>query len=284
VIAAGPTLSLCLLDVPVVLSGKACAMERLEACYRALLATPHDDEATGDDPVRGTVTEEPGGALRVWVTGRPESRQGDVTASVRALNHELLHAVMLRRADLFFLHAGVVSVRDRAIVLPGLSQAGKSTLALALVMAGARFLTDELLAFDPATGRIQPFLRAPKVRDVCLPWFPEFGPHFVGEGEGRFLPLDVLGPDAVGAEVRPGLFVSPTFDAGADDTPTPLGHGAGLLRLTTSSLNFGSHRSRSIDHLSALATPAAHAEIRWSNPHRAAAAILDRCRRLPDLS
>jgi hypothetical protein len=42
--------------------------------------------------------------------------------------------------DLVFIHAGVVGWRNRAIVMPGHSFSGKSTLVLALVEAGAEMI------------------------------------------------------------------------------------------------------------------------------------------------
>ena len=47
-----------------------------------------------------------------------------------------------------FVHAGLVSYRGRAILIPGRSRAGKSTLVAALVRAGARCLSDEHAVLD----------------------------------------------------------------------------------------------------------------------------------------
>lgn len=56
---------------------------------------------------------------------------------------------------LLFVHAGVVVWRGRAIVLPGRSLAGKSTLVKALVDAGAEYYSDEYAVLDP-DGRVHP--------------------------------------------------------------------------------------------------------------------------------
>lgn len=50
------------------------------------------------------------------------------------------------------IHAGVVRWRDRLLILPGPSFAGKSTLCLALAEAGADVLSDEYALVTPATG------------------------------------------------------------------------------------------------------------------------------------
>ena len=62
-----------------------------------------------------------------------------------------------------FVHAGVVAWQDVAIVLPGRSFAGKSTLVHALVDAGATYLSDEYAVFD-AEGRVWPYRRRLSLR------------------------------------------------------------------------------------------------------------------------
>lgn len=65
--------------------------------------------------------------------------------------------------DLVFVHAGAVGWRNRAIVIPGRSLSGKSTLVLALVEAGAEYYSDEYAAFD-SEGRVHSYWRLPTLR------------------------------------------------------------------------------------------------------------------------
>jgi hypothetical protein len=46
-----------------------------------------------------------------------------------------------------FVHAGVVGWRGRAMVIPRSSHSGKSTLAAALIRAGATYYSDEYAVF-----------------------------------------------------------------------------------------------------------------------------------------
>jgi hypothetical protein len=62
-----------------------------------------------------------------------------------------------------FVHAGVVGWRNKAILLPGRSFAGKSTLVMALVEAGAKYYSDEYAVFD-SDGKVHPYWRFPKIR------------------------------------------------------------------------------------------------------------------------
>jgi hypothetical protein len=62
-----------------------------------------------------------------------------------------------------FLHAGAVVWRGRAIVLPGSSFAGKSTLVAALLRAGAQYLSDEYAVLD-RHARVYPYSRRLSLR------------------------------------------------------------------------------------------------------------------------
>src|SRR5438105_4028110 len=55
-----------------------------------------------------------------------------------------------------FVHAGVVGWRGQAIVLPGRTHTGKSTLVAELLRAGATFYSDEYAVLD-ARGRVHPY-------------------------------------------------------------------------------------------------------------------------------
>lgn len=55
-----------------------------------------------------------------------------------------------------FVHAGVVGWKGKAIVIPGRSFSGKTTLVSELVRAGASYYSDEYAVID-AHGRVHPF-------------------------------------------------------------------------------------------------------------------------------
>jgi hypothetical protein len=62
-----------------------------------------------------------------------------------------------------FIHAGVVELDSRVLLLPGASHAGKSTLVAELVRAGATYYSDEFALID-AAGRVHPFPRDLRMR------------------------------------------------------------------------------------------------------------------------
>ena len=57
-----------------------------------------------------------------------------------------------------FVHAGVVGWKDRAILIPGLSHSGKTTLVERLIRAGATYYSDEYAVLDER-GRVHPYPR-----------------------------------------------------------------------------------------------------------------------------
>jgi hypothetical protein len=61
-----------------------------------------------------------------------------------------------RAQGCLFVHSGVVSWRGQAILIPGRSMAGKSTLVRALVEAGAVYYSDEYAVLD-REGRVHPY-------------------------------------------------------------------------------------------------------------------------------
>jgi hypothetical protein len=67
-------------------------------------------------------------------------------------------------AGMIFVHAGVVAIGGRAILLPGRSGAGKTTLTAALLGAGAAYGSDEYAVLTP-DGRVHPYPRPLQIRN-----------------------------------------------------------------------------------------------------------------------
>jgi serine kinase of HPr protein (carbohydrate metabolism regulator) len=78
--------------------------------------------------------------------------------------HLMVH-VADHSPDRVFLHAGVVGWQGRALVLPGTSFAGKTTLVAELVRAGATYYSDEYAVLDEQ-GRVHPYPRDLQMREA----------------------------------------------------------------------------------------------------------------------
>jgi hypothetical protein len=103
----------------------------------------------------------------VFVVGEGERAifaSADVREAARVLESQL-HLRAAALTDQFvFVHAGVVQWRGRALVLPGRSHTGKSSLAAALVAAGAQYYSDEYAVID-LDGRVRAFPRPLRLRE-----------------------------------------------------------------------------------------------------------------------
>jgi hypothetical protein len=85
-----------------------------------------------------------------------------VTASEIVLSDlELWVAEHARRH--IFVHAGCVVVDGRAIVIPGRSMSGKTSLTAALIRAGASYWSDEYAVLD-SHGAVRPYARRLAIR------------------------------------------------------------------------------------------------------------------------
>lgn len=81
--------------------------------------------------------------------------QGDA-AALDALRLWVKHFVASAMPQAICVHAGVVALGGAAVMIPGRSMSGKTTLVAALIRAGATYYSDEYAVIGP-TGLIRPF-------------------------------------------------------------------------------------------------------------------------------
>ena len=66
----------------------------------------------------------------------------------RELESDMHFRVALAARDYLFVHAGVVQWKGQAIIVPGRTETGKSSLVMALVRAGGEYFSDEFAVLD----------------------------------------------------------------------------------------------------------------------------------------
>ena len=115
-----------------------------------------------------------------------------------------------------FVHAGVVEWHGRAILLPGRSRSGKTTLVTALLRAGAKHYSDEFAVLDDE-GNVHPWARPLRVRRPGL--LP------------RSYPVESFGERAPQSSLPVGLIVVTEHRGGARWRPRALTPGQALLAL-----------------------------------------------------
>jgi hypothetical protein len=155
---------------------------------------------------------------RLYEGPRLVRRFRDQDAAVKLdLLRSLLECRVVASAPLWvFVHAGVVEWRGRAILLPGRSRSGKTTLVAALLRAGAKYYSDELAVLD-AAGRVYPWARPLRMRS------PERPP--------QSLPAECFGERAEQSSLPVGLIVVATHRPGARWQPRALSRGQAVLAL-----------------------------------------------------
>jgi len=90
--------------------------------------------------------------------------EADLDEACLCLNDSLHFSVAVKCRRMLFVHAGVVAWRGQALVFPGRSGIGKTTLVEALVRKGAHYFSDEFAAFDQ-NGHVYPYDRPLCVRN-----------------------------------------------------------------------------------------------------------------------
>jgi len=156
---------------------------------------------------------------RVYAGRRRSTRTGDVGEALAVLESEIRQSIAARARDRTFVHAGVVGWRGRAIVVPGRSRSGKTTLVAELVRRGAVYLSDEFAVLD-RRGRVHPFLKPLSIR---------------GRGgcdrHARRLDVAELGGSAGTAALPVALVVLAQYRPGSAWRPTRLTAGQAVLEM-----------------------------------------------------
>lgn len=215
----------------------------------------HDPELLG--ALRGVLPPgasiaEPGGTATVYSIAEGDgsyvlladssriAERGELAEIIALLESTLHFHIAVAARTRLFVHAGVVGWHGGAIVLPGRTHAGKSSLVAALVRAGATYYSDEYAVLDD-DGFVHPFARALGMRDEA----------------GRTRRLDPRTLGVVGGAPLPVTRVVATRHvAGGAWYAAPMSPGETVLALLDNTL---AARSRSADALRILTAVARRA-------------------------
>ncbi len=126
-----------------------------------------------------------------------------------------LMVAWLAQEDHLFVHSGVVSWEGKAIVIPGRSHSGKTTLVSELINAGATYYSDDMAVFD-SQGRVHPYPIPLSMREDT--------------GRSKYTPED-FGSQAGQAPLPVGLVVMTRYEQGARWRPQTVRASRALMML-----------------------------------------------------
>jgi hypothetical protein len=102
--------------------------------------------------------------FEILVDGAVAGTAPSPLAAIPQVQRALDEAMVRCQADVAVIHGGVVAHGGRAILMPGPTHAGKSTLVAELVRRGTPYFSDEYALID-ADGRVHPYPRPLLLRD-----------------------------------------------------------------------------------------------------------------------
>lgn len=145
-------------------------------------------------------------------------------------------------------HAGCVARGARAVVLPADPESGKTTLTCGLVRAGFDYVTDEGVAFTPASARIEPYPKPMSLDPGSWYLFPELEPATPAADDGAEpqqwqVPAGAIRPDAVSGTCEARFIVFPSYVEGACTEIVPMRRAEALVELAKNTFDFN-RRSR----------------------------------------
>jgi hypothetical protein len=171
----------------------------------------------------------------VTLDGVVQDARGDVYSEpLMRLGSVVRHHLAVHAPAHVFIHAGVVAIDGGAVVIPGRSHSGKTSLVAALLELGARYYSDEYAVVD-AAGLIHPY---PKPLTVRIP-----GDQ--GLGRATAVPAGQLATEPI----RAALIVATQYRPGERSQPVRASSAEGAQLLLA---NTPAARSRPRDSLSAV--------------------------------
>ncbi len=163
-----------------------------------------------------------------------------------------------------FVHAGVVGWRGQAILVPGRTHTGKTTLVAELVRAGATYYSDEFAVLDER-GRVHPYAKPLAIREGAGGRQKNYDVEFFG-GQAGTKPLPV------------GLVLATEYRAGARQQswrPRTLTAGQGMLALLDNTVSVRREPERALVALQQVVARARVVKGARGEAQETAKAVLD---------
>lgn len=182
------------------------------------------------------IMEDPGNGYVVYKGTTCISEGHGLEYSLTMLESQIRGNVAIAAPNKTFVHAGAVEHDGRAIIFPGVSFSGKTTLAEAFVRAGATYYSDEFAVLDNH-GRVHPY---PKPLSIRAGENDQQTEHSIESLNG------VAGVDPVPL----GAVILTIYDPGAEWAPRELSAGEAALAVLSHTVTAQSRPSEAIRAIS----------------------------------
>jgi hypothetical protein len=204
--------------------------------------------------------------LQVKLDGRPMCQPIEKALALGVFDSQLRLTVAKLAPERTFIHAGVVASAGRAIVLPGASFAGKTTLVSALIRQGATYLSDECAVLD-ANGLVHPYARSLSMRSPDA----KRGTH---PQVTTAVPAASLGAQVADEAVPIALIATVSYRADASWNPEFGSPAEGALALMSHAVNASTEPAETLRLVSAAAQNATVLHGERGDAQEAAAELL----------
>lgn len=192
----------------------------------------------GAQPINFEVRSEAGGTYEL-LQDEYQVDHGTLDDVLESFEMRLRSHVAWAAPEHVFVHAGAVAFDGRAIIVPGESFSGKTTMVAALVKAGAIYYSDDYAVFD-SSGLVHPYPKPLATRDG--------GPEY--RGKRHSLP-GRRGAPTDDQPVRLGLALCTQYRRGAEWAPARLTPAQALLELIPHTFRSPSHAAQTLRTLGA---------------------------------
>jgi hypothetical protein len=170
------------------------------------------------------------------------ARDLDLDSVLEAFDSDLRLFVAEFAKRRVFVHAGVVGWKGKAIVIPGRSFTGKSTLVAEFIRAGATYYSDEYAVFD-SRGRVHPFSKSLELRQN-------------GNQTQSKIDISKFGGRSGTKPLSVGMVLMTQFKDGARWRPRKLTPGRGVLQLLFNTVSARRNPQKALETLERVAAQA----------------------------
>lgn len=197
----------------------------------------------------------------LYADSMPVARDAALDQVLDALETDFRRYTAEATPSMTFLHAGVVGWKGHAIVMPGRSLSGKTTLVREMLDLGATYYSDEFAVVNNS-GLVHPFARPLGIREDLSYAQTKYSAEKLGATPGiKPLPL--------------GMVVICQYEAGARWRPARLSRGRGALELLANSVAVRSRPRETLNRLQKLSRHAVFIKGTRGEAHEAAMSILN---------